>query len=81
MRKTENIPVFGMMCQHCVKAVTMALEDDEGVIETSVSLDSSSALVTYEDQITTLEKLRAAITQEGYFLERQEETDDLTNSQ
>ncbi len=29
--KTETIPVYGMMCEHCVKAVTMALDDIEGV--------------------------------------------------
>ena len=35
MIRTETIPVYGMMCEHCVKAVKMALEDVDGVTESS----------------------------------------------
>ena len=36
MIKTETIPVYGMMCEHCVKAVKMALEGIDGVTGTEV---------------------------------------------
>ena len=49
MIRTETIPVYGMMCGHCVKAVTMALEDIDGVSATEVSLENSSATITFDD--------------------------------
>ena len=52
MIRTETIPVYGMMCGHCVKAVTMALEDIDGVSATDVSLEKSSATVTFDDDKT-----------------------------
>ncbi|MDO4294203.1 MAG: heavy metal translocating P-type ATPase [Eubacteriales bacterium] len=61
MKKT--IKIEGMMCQHCVKAVTKALEAVEGVSSVSVSLEDKQAVVegTAED-----EALRAAVTDAGY---------------
>jgi Cu+-exporting ATPase len=76
MQRTETIPVYGMMCGHCVKAVTMALEDVQGVAGTSVSLEESSATVTFDDAVADLDKLQEAIVEEGYTLEPQEESDD-----
>ena len=71
--KTETIPVYGMMCEHCVKAVTMALDDIEGVSKTNVSLENSSATVTFDDTITGIDKFTEAIIEEGYTLEPQVE--------
>ncbi len=73
MVRTETIPVYGMMCGHCVKAVTMALEEFEGVSETSVSLEDLSATVTFDDEKAGIEQFQAAILEEGFFLEPQEE--------
>ncbi len=69
MQQTKTIPVYGMTCGHCVKAVTMALEDIEGVNETTVSLDESCATVTFDDSKTDLDALRDAIAEEGYSFE------------
>ena len=68
MLKTETLPVYGMMCGHCVKAVTMALEDITGVSGTEVSLEHSSATITYDDSQTDIETLQSAIVEEGYSL-------------
>ncbi len=73
MIKTETIPVYGMMCEHCVKAVTMALKDITGVTETDVSLENLSATITFEDTKTGVNKFTEAIIEEGYTLEPQEE--------
>ena len=73
MIKTETIPVYGMMCEHCVKAVTMALKDIAGVTETDVSLENLSATITFEDTKTGVNKFTEAIIEEGYTLEPQEE--------
>lgn len=57
-----------MMCGHCVKAVTMALDDIAGVSRAEVSLERSSATVTYDDSQTDLTALKAAVVEEGYSL-------------
>lgn len=73
MIKTETIPVYGMMCEHCVKAVKMALEDIDGVTGTEVLLADNSAIVTFDDALTGLESFTEAIIEEGYTPEPQEE--------
>ena len=69
MIRTETIPVYGMMCEHCVKAVTMALQALDGVQGVQVSLEANSATVTFDDGTASLEKFREAIIEEGYSLE------------
>ncbi|MBN2108717.1 MAG: heavy metal translocating P-type ATPase [Deltaproteobacteria bacterium] len=69
MIQTETIPVYGMMCDHCVKAVTMALQALDGVECVRVSLEANSAIVIFDNVSASLEKLREAIIQEGYSLE------------
>lgn len=73
MQRTETIPIYGMMCAHCVKAITMALEDIRGVIRTNVSLEDSCAIVTYDDEMAGLDNLKVAIIEEGYSLDPQDE--------
>ena len=73
MIKTETIPVYGMMCEHCVKAVKMALENINGVTGTEVLLEDNSAVVTFDDNLTGTESFTKAIIEEGYTLEPQEE--------
>jgi len=68
MLKVETIPVYGMMCGHCVKAVTMALEDIDGVQSVHVSLEDSSAAVTFDDAAVEPGKFKEAIIEEGYSL-------------
>jgi len=73
MIKTETIPVYGMMCGHCVKAVKMALEDIDGVTGTEVILEENAAIVTFDDALTGTESFTEAIIEEGYTLEPEEE--------
>ena len=66
MEKTVTIPVEGMSCEHCVRAVKGALEAQKGVKAVEVSLEGKSARVVYEDALVGLEDLKAAILEEGY---------------
>ena len=66
MEKTVTIPVEGMSCEHCVRAVKGALEAQKGVKAVEVSLEGKSARVVYEDGLVGLEDLKAAILEEGY---------------
>ena len=61
MKKT--IKIEGMMCQHCVKAATKALENVAGVTAVTVSLEDKQAVV---EGSATDEALTAAIVDAGY---------------
>ncbi|MFR1309288.1 MAG: heavy metal translocating P-type ATPase [Gallintestinimicrobium sp.] len=61
MKKT--IKIEGMMCQHCVKAATKALEGVAGVTAVTVSLEDKQAVV---EGSATDEALAAAIVDAGY---------------
>ena len=64
--KTTQIALPSMVCNSCVTKVEKALKKVEGVIDYSVSLDNKNASVTYDDSITSLEKIEVAITKAGY---------------
>ena len=62
MKKTLHIS--GMTCQHCVMAVTRALEECDGVSAVSVDLDNGLAVVSGTDMKE--EDLHAAVDDAGY---------------
>jgi copper ion binding protein len=66
MEKTTTIPVYGMSCEHCVKAVMNALNAIKGVKSVEVSLGGKSAQVIYDEELTGLNELESAIVEEGY---------------
>ncbi len=49
MEKTITIPVVGMSCEHCVRAVKGALETQKGVKAVEVGKYSNVISVTYRD--------------------------------
>ena len=60
---TYQLQVSGMTCQHCVKAVTQAVQDQDG--EAQVSVDLAQGGVTV---VTVLDEdaVRDIIREEGY---------------
>ncbi|GHU55468.1 copper chaperone CopZ [Clostridia bacterium] len=58
------INVEGMMCEHCVKAVTGAVSPLDGVAKVDVDLAAKTVTVEY-DKIS-LEKIKEAIEEQGY---------------
>ena len=69
MEKTVITPVYGMSCEHCVRAVTNALDAINGVREVKVSLKDKNARVIYDDGLTNLGAIESAIIEEGYQVE------------
>jgi copper ion binding protein len=65
MEKT-TIDVQGMSCEHCVKAVTDAVKDLDGVDKVKVSLKKNSATVKYDDAKIELDGIKSAIRQAGF---------------
>ena len=63
MRK--EIKIEGMMCKNCVRHVNEALAAIEGASEIEVDLESGTARLTVEPQVTD-DLLTSAITEEGY---------------
>jgi copper chaperone len=61
----KTITVKGMSCQHCVMAVTKALNGLEGI--TDVKVDLESGKVTFEEtKSVDMEGIVAVIRKAGY---------------
>ena len=61
----KQIIVEGMMCQHCVRHVTKALEGLDGVESVEVSLEEKTAKLTLSSPVSN-ETITAALTEAGY---------------
>lgn len=64
MSQTIELTITGMTCDHCVHAVTNAVQDVAGVKSAKVSLEANAA--TIEGDALDLAKILAAISEEGY---------------
>ena len=64
--KTVTLAVDNMYCSACPSTVKQSLAKVAGVGEVAVSYEKKTAIVTYDDQKTTLAALSAATTQAGY---------------
>jgi copper ion binding protein len=63
---TATLKISGMTCQHCVRAVTDALEGHDGVRSARVDLEGGRAQVEYDDALVTPRDLANAVAEEGY---------------
>jgi len=64
MSQTIELSITGMTCDHCVHAVTNAVQEVPGVKSAKVSLEENAAVVQGDD--LDLAKILAAISEEGY---------------
>ncbi len=64
--QTEILKVTGMTCGGCTSAVTRALVAVDGVHNVNVSLAGSEAKVDFDENMTSPEKLIAAVQEAGY---------------
>lgn len=55
-----------MTCSACTDAVTRALVAVDGVHDVQVSLPKNEALVQYDEQFTSSDKLKLAVQTAGY---------------
>jgi copper chaperone len=63
---TIRLKVSGMSCEHCVQAVTKALENISGVTKASVSLEAGTAEVETAAEAVPTEQLVSAVKEAGY---------------
>ena len=66
---TATLKVTGMSCDHCVRAVTSALKDTDGVRSAEVDLKAGRAVVDYDEDKTSPRALANAVMDEGYTAE------------
>ena len=64
--KTIELKVDGMSCEHCVKAVTNAVEVLPGVENVAVSLESKTVTFAYNPDLSALDKIKQEIEDQGY---------------
>ena len=55
-----------MACNQCVVRVGRAIASVEGVVEVDVNLEKREAVVNFEESVTDLEKIKAAVREAGY---------------
>lgn len=55
-----------IQCNMCAANISEALDKVKGVKDYSVNLEEKNATVTYDDALTTLEKIENAISKAGY---------------
>ncbi len=60
-----KLDVQGMTCQHCVHAVTMAIQSVEGTADIEVDLEGGQAEFYLKDE-SKLEAVKEAIKEAGY---------------
>ena len=66
---TTTLKVTGMTCGHCVRAVTSALENVEGVGAAKVDLQTGRAIIDFDGTRTTPAELASVVMDEGYMAE------------
>jgi len=64
--RTITLAVQKMVCDFCTSAVKRSLEAIPGVAKAVVSLESKTAVVTYDDDKTDVKSLIDATTKAGY---------------
>jgi len=64
--QTVTLEIPTMNCVTCPITVKKALQNVEGVSEAEVTFDTKLAVVTYDDEIATIEELTNATKNAGY---------------
>ena len=64
--RTVNLSVPGMFCPSCPFIVQAAIQEVDGVVSVAADAEQRTALVVYDDAVTTLEAITTASTNAGY---------------
>jgi copper chaperone len=60
------INVEGMSCEHCVKAVTEATTELDGVHDVDVNLEAGTVTLDFDPDAVTLDEIKGTIEDQGY---------------
>jgi len=62
----KTFAVLGMMCAGCAANVEKRLNQTEGVATAAVNLPARTAMIEYDEQVTTPQKMKEALAAIGY---------------
>ncbi|NNE79721.1 MAG: mercuric transport protein periplasmic component [Silicimonas sp.] len=65
-QRTAKLSVPGMFCASCPFIVQAAINDLAGVISVTANSEQKTAVVVFEDSITTIEAILSASSNAGY---------------
>ena len=74
---SEQVQIMGMHCAACVGRVETALQSVPGVAEAEVSLATESARLTFDPEMIDHDRVREAVLDVGFDLERVSPTEEL----
>jgi len=67
MKTTKTtIKIKGMHCPSCEMLIKDILEDEEGVIKADLSHKNGTAIIEFEDQKISIDKIKDIIKKENY---------------
>jgi copper chaperone len=66
MTTQSVLKIGGMTCQGCVRSVTKVVAALPGVRAVQVSLDDAQALVTFDGDVITVDRMREAVEEAGF---------------
>ncbi|HEY6162504.1 MAG TPA: heavy-metal-associated domain-containing protein [Bacteroidia bacterium] len=61
------LEIEGMTCAHCKNTVTKALRGVKGVMRAEVDLSHGTAMLDYDDEQTTYERIVDAVNSTGVY--------------
>jgi Cu+-exporting ATPase len=62
----STINIGGMHCENCVASVEKGVKELDGIVSVTVSLNDSTAVVSYDGSKVELTKIEKAIESRGY---------------
>ncbi len=65
-KRSVTLEIEGMDCAHCALAIEKSLGKLEGVTKASVSFPTEKAIVEYDAQRVSIEKIKQAVVDAGY---------------
>lgn len=71
--KSVTFPIEGMSCMACVARIRKTLSGLEGVYEVTVNLENKNAVIKYNPQKITIDKIQQTINEMGYKAGKTEE--------
>lgn len=61
-----NLTISGMHCESCAKIIDIELKEESGINNVNVDYKNSSALIEFDEEKITLEKIIEVISSLGY---------------
>ena len=79
-KSTIELKIFGMHSTHCSNLIENTLKKIEGIIKAKVEFANHRAIISYDPNILTKERIKKIITELGYKIEEKKEVEEETKT-